>query len=285
MNRVKMIILTTILLGIIVVNVSAQNSVPQLINYQGFLTNQNGEALTNNYNLIFRLYPDTSTLNSDWNEEQTVKVVNGMYNVLLGSSIPLSAEILDNNSFLGITVKGEVEMKPRLHLVSVPYSYHSDKVDNEDAADFVHVIGDTMTGTLTLDGGDINTNGKVKELGNDLIPRGVIVMWSGILDSIPAGWAICNGDSGTPDLTNRFIYGVGTGEDPGEIGGTPNHFHSTDIGSFNSGTYTGTTGYISISTTGSRTVTHSHSVDPPATDSNTKEHLPPFYKLAFIMKL
>ena len=276
---------TLILISLMICTVLSAQDIPQLINYQGFLTDQNGKALTNNYNLIFRLYPDTSTLNSDWNEEQTVKVVNGMYNVLLGSSIPLSAEILDNNSFLGITVKGEVEMKPRLHLVSVPYSYHSDKVDNEDAADFVHVIGDTMTGTLTLDGGDINTNGKVKELGNDLIPRGVIAMWSGTLDSIPAGWAICNGDSGTPDLTNKFIYGVGTNEDPGGVGGEPSHLHTTIIPQLTTNATVGSGGTFGIAENRQLTASHAHTINGKTIDSDTKSNLPPYYKLAFIMKL
>ena len=40
-------------------------------------------------------------------------------------------------------------------------------------------------------------------------PRGVIVMWSGATNAVPAGWALCNGANGTPDLTGRFIVGAG----------------------------------------------------------------------------
>jgi len=34
---------------------------------------------------------------------------------------------------------------------------------------------------------------------------GMIMLWSGSIASIPSGWALCNGSSGTPDLRNRFI--------------------------------------------------------------------------------
>jgi hypothetical protein len=44
----------------------------------------------------------------------------------------------------------------------------------------------------------------------NLIPRGCIIAWYG--DSIPPGWLLCNGDSGTPDLTSRFIVGAGNGK-------------------------------------------------------------------------
>lgn len=61
--------------------------------------------------------------------------------------------------------------------------------------------------TLEVDG-DINSQGKIKENGNDLLPRGAIIMWSG--DVIPDGWALCDGNNGTPDLSGRFILGAGS---------------------------------------------------------------------------
>jgi len=40
------------------------------------------------------------------------------------------------------------------------------------------------------------------------VPKGVIVMWSGYNEDIPNGWALCNGQNGTPDLRSRFIMGA-----------------------------------------------------------------------------
>lgn len=41
------------------------------------------------------------------------------------------------------------------------------------------------------------------------LPDGCIVIWSGIIGDIPGGWAICNGQNGTPDTRERVIRGAG----------------------------------------------------------------------------
>ena len=41
-------------------------------------------------------------------------------------------------------------------------------------------------------------------------PIGGIIMWSGDQTTVPYGWAICDGENGTPDLRNKFVVGVGT---------------------------------------------------------------------------
>ncbi|MBN1814723.1 MAG: hypothetical protein JXA14_22980 [Anaerolineae bacterium] len=48
---------------------------------------------------------------------------------------------------------------------------------------------------------------------------GTIKMWGRSIDEIPYGWALCDGDNGTPDLTNRFIVGAGGSYSPGDTGG------------------------------------------------------------------
>lgn len=42
----------------------------------------------------------------------------------------------------------------------------------------------------------------------DLVPKGIIMMWYGDANKVPAGWALCDGSNGTPDLTGRFIVGA-----------------------------------------------------------------------------
>src|SRR5690606_35053309 len=51
------------------------------------------------------------------------------------------------------------------------------------------------------------------------VPSGVIMMWSGSTSTIPAGWFLCNGSNGTPDLRNRFIVGAGSTYGVGATGG------------------------------------------------------------------
>lgn len=57
------------------------------------------------------------------------------------------------------------------------------------------------------------------------IPAGLIVMWGGLVSNIPAGWLLCNGTNGTPDLRDRFIKGA-TAE-AGATGGAASHGHTT----------------------------------------------------------
>ena len=109
------------------------------------------------------------------------------------------------------------------------------------------------SGAFTISGGSLNvaTDVAIKQGSTSVgfVPQGVIVMWSGSASKIPAGWALCNGQTvngvKTPDLTGRFIVGAsavasGASEDKGvypvnTIGGTnavaltkeqmPNHYH------------------------------------------------------------
>lgn len=67
------------------------------------------------------------------------------------------------------------------------------------------------------------------DVGGSIMPSnltGIIVLWNGNLSSIPNGWALCDGDNGTPNLTDRFVMSVGEFENPGVTGGAINHTHS-----------------------------------------------------------
>lgn len=55
------------------------------------------------------------------------------------------------------------------------------------------------------------------------VPEGTIVMWASSI--IPAGWSICNGQNGTPDLRGKFVMGVGGVYSLGTTGGSLDHFH------------------------------------------------------------
>ncbi len=78
-------------------------------------------------------------------------------------------------------------------------------------------------------------------VGNGIVVAGMIVMWSGSSSNIPAGWAMCNGENGTPDLRDLFIVGAGKKYQPAEKGGLervklselelPKHHHSGSTGS------------------------------------------------------
>jgi len=47
-----------------------------------------------------------------------------------------------------------------------------------------------------------------KEVTIDNVPERGIIMYYGVITQIPAGWALCDGDNETPDLSDRFIIGA-----------------------------------------------------------------------------
>ena len=51
------------------------------------------------------------------------------------------------------------------------------------------------------------------------IPSGAIIMWSGSIGSIPAGYYLCDGQNGTPNLKDRFVVGAGNTYAVGNTGG------------------------------------------------------------------
>ena len=60
-----------------------------------------------------------------------------------------------------------------------------------------------------------------------VIPTGVILLWSGAISAIPTGWVICDGNNGTPNLTDRFVIhadadAAGT-NNVGDTGGVSTH--------------------------------------------------------------
>jgi len=50
--------------------------------------------------------------------------------------------------------------------------------------------------------------------------KNIIVIWSGAIVDIPAGWALCDSNNGTPNLTDKFVIGAGTTFNPGDTAAT-----------------------------------------------------------------
>jgi hypothetical protein len=138
------------------------------------------------------------------------------------------------------------------------------------------------------------------------IPSGGIIIWSGSTGSVPAGWLLCDGNNGTPDLRNRFIVGAGNTYAVNAIGGTADavvvsHTHtatSTDAGHTHVEQYNGgqagagggmSNSSVSVGPTASSvsTATGNASITTTVSSagvSGTNANIPPYYALAYIMK-
>jgi len=133
--------------------------------------------------------------------------------------------------------------------------------------------------------GDPNSDDHSWIIAQGTVVTGVIVMWSGLISSIPAGWALCDGQNGTPDLRDRFVMGVSAGTNPGERAGSVVHAHTVDPPNTGTSFVDGGIGWAAIQQGGPATGGHSHTVDIAPFSSDNRNHLPPYVKLAFIMKL
>ena len=111
------------------------------------------------------------------------------------------------------------------------------------------------------------------------LESGMIMLWAGAILDIPTGFALCDGNNGTPDLTDRFIVGAGDSFNPDDMGGSVNHTH-TFTGDGHSHTVpigAGVQPGVGLSATTSSNATTG------TTDNGST--LPPYYALAYIMFL
>ncbi len=147
-----------------------------------------------------------------------------------------------------------------------------------------------VTGSLSVDG-NVTVVSPSTFVGYGTIPVGGIIMWSGATNSIPTGWALCDGATHdgilTPDLRNRFIVGIGTSYTNGQTGGEATHVLTTT--EMPAHTHSLTT---KSTTEGYAAVEASHGYWKNTTSDSTgsaggnaaHENRPPFYALAYIMR-
>lgn len=248
---------------------------PNKLNYQGILTNSTGQPITGSVTVKFSLYDTPTGVTALWAEQQSVTLANdGRFSVVLGSTTPINPGLFTGTTYIGVKVGSDAEM-PRQQLTSVAYALNA-------------------------------------------IPKGVIVMWSGTLATIPAGWALCDGNNGTPNLKDRFVVGAGNEYQPnsppgGEkthvltINEMPTHTHIQDNHVHDRNTLsTGQSGrYNKVGAPDQITSpsTNLHFIDElqvpgtgqytyPTTATNqytgggaAHNNMPPYYALAYIMKL
>ena len=145
----------------------------------------------------------------------------------------------------------------------------------------------------------------------------MILAWSGSPSDVPIGWALCDGNNGTPDLRGRFILGASSSHVLGQTGGEeahvltwaemPAHSHSgiTSVNGEHTHQYTWATPerpwdgdyaiaeagkfgthrmYHTDSTTSSGAHNHSLITDSQG-GSQAHNNMPPFYALAYIMRI
>jgi hypothetical protein len=209
--------------------------VPELVNYQGILTDSGGSPLDGSYNLTFKVYPDSGAAAiALWTEEHpAVDVDEGLFNVILGANSPVTPGIFsDPERWLGITVDNDPEMYPRMRVTSVPWALraavadsalngggtgdgHSLDADDGDPVDALYVDSEGKVGinTTTIGPFQLYVNGDVGipyEYGYQISSYDAI-SWNSATGSIRLGTLTPGLEFYAGDLNPRMVIDDNTG--------------------------------------------------------------------------
>ena len=92
-------------------------------------------------------------------------------------------------------------------------------------------------------------------------------MWSGPIDIIPVNYLLCDGQTSTPNLQEKFIIGASPGLGVGSTGGTENHAHALE----------GVPDAVDAGT--------GVAVWPAGSNTTEVSNMPPYYALAYIQRV
>jgi len=139
--------LTTLLSIVLLLGVTTvvAGPAPQLINYQAALEDSNGDPVTSQVTVTFRIYDAATSKAILWEETRSITPdANGMFSVNLGEVTPVSDAVFSSSQrWLGVTVGSDSEITPRTQLASAPYSMRVETIDQAEAG--------TIRGPLVID--------------------------------------------------------------------------------------------------------------------------------------
>ena len=207
--------------------------------------------------------------------EVTLPTSNTLGGTTLASGITASS-ITSLGTLTGLTVNGNVSVTGTVD--GRDLSSDGSKLDGIDSGakddqtkaeiDALNINADQLDGqhgSYYRNAGNLNagTIPDARLANSSLFVTGMILMYTG--STAPSGWAICNGQNGTPDLRDRFIVGAGSAYSVNNTGGNdqqtlalnqiPSHNHSFSGSSSHSHTVNNHTHSFS----GSGSSSHSHS--------------------------
>lgn len=196
--------------------------VPQLINYQGKLTDAQGQPKTGNANLSFEIYDGAGGGAAKvWGPQNftNVPLINGQFNIILGTTDsagnPIANAFVSPNAYLQITDLGinaasaadDIVISPRQQILSTPYAMQAKNADHAVQA-------------------DNSTSAEYAWQADVAGPIGTIVAWhknfGGMTQTLPHGWVELSGGSvndpaspfhgkALPNL-NMELYAAGGGK-------------------------------------------------------------------------
>ncbi|MCP4634238.1 MAG: hypothetical protein GY855_15035 [candidate division Zixibacteria bacterium] len=143
--------------------------VPNIINFQGYLTN-GSTPLDGSFELTFKIYDVPTGGTELWTETRTFDVSDGYYSILLGEATPIDISF-SGNAWIGVQITGQSEMTPRYQIASMPYAYvakYADSISN-NTVDSTKVIDGSLS-IFDLHGGSATPGQTLKWTGSEWAP-------------------------------------------------------------------------------------------------------------------
>lgn len=274
--------------------------VPQIINYNGTLTDTLGNPVPDGqYDVEFNIYNvptgGTALWTETWNVSTTkVVVTKGNFNAILGAHTTIPASFFSDNTvtYLGVKVGTDSEMLPRQRITSVGYAF---------TAGYAHNSGGGIP-----QGGIIMWSGAIVDIpadwalcdGTNGTPdlRDMFVVGAGGGYAVGATGGEVSHVLNTSEMPEHNHSGAsGAGGGHGHSISDPGHYHGiTSDNETDTPWPYGATGNNTDGTVNTNSATtgitvngvgdHTHSVISQGSGA-AHENRPPYYALAFIMKL
>ncbi len=193
-----------VLVPVLILASSGSAAVPQLINYQGRLTNSAGGPLDTTVALTFTIYGDSLGASTLWTEvHPSVTVADGLFQVILGSVSSLAQNIFDGNTrWLSVRI-GAGSSSSLMPLVSTAYAYRANVTDT---AALAKTVSDNAITSAKIQNGTIS----LADIGQNSATSGEVMKWNG---SAWEAQADATGSNASGWVDNGTVIGLLTATD------------------------------------------------------------------------
>ncbi len=202
---------SAILLSLLIIVSTAAARAPQLVNYQGRLTDAVGTPIDGAYLVKFKIYGSASGTDSLWSSGfQTVTAANGLFNYPLGSGAPFPAGLFEGDTlrYLAITVGTDPEISPRVRFTASAYAHQAIWADTAAYAATIpnYSVTNLKLGTNSVTNTKMADNAvTTNEIANGTIVNADLNKYAAISTSKISGTAV--NLTSTQTITGKKTFG------------------------------------------------------------------------------
>ncbi len=203
-------VLSACLLTLLLATTLWAGATPARLNYQGLLTDANGQPLNaQSLPITFRIWAhpvSTDPADLKWQETLLVNVVDGLFSVILGDQLLIADSVFSTSErFLGIQIGDEAEGFPRTRLVSVGYSTRVETLDG--------ARGGVISGAIGLEPAPGTKEGEEEELRYQIVDEALNVTYYANSEEVFTP-CVLFADDNSRQCTAALNSGVAHSEEP-----------------------------------------------------------------------